>query len=93
MVKNSIVETQNLPAIEGIVAVNQAYDVSIATVLMYAFVNVLKGLFINRVYNNLNLILGYLLLLYVLSNKVSRFLWGIIIDVDDPIVFIVLHKE
>ncbi len=91
--KDGIVETQNLPSIKRIVPVNQAHDVSIATVLMYAFVNVLKSLFINRVYDDLNLILGYLFLSYVLSNKVARFLWGMIVNVDDLVILIVLHKE
>jgi hypothetical protein len=60
---------------------------------MYFFKNVLHGFLVYVVDNDFDFVLGYVFILDVLFDKVSSLVRGVIINVHDVIILVILHEE
>jgi len=60
--------------------------------LMNTLINILQGFFIDIIYNELDLITRYLFLIKILLHKLTSLLRRVIVNINNPIISIILHK-
>lgn len=88
-----VIKFEDLPSAEWVVSVNESNNLSIGALFMYFFVDVLHGLFVDVVDDDFDFFLWNALLFDILFDKLTSFIRWMIIDVDNMIIWVLLHKN
>jgi hypothetical protein len=92
-VEERIVQLEHLSSVKRVITVDEPDDFAICTFFMYFFKNVLHGFLVYVVDNDFDFVLGNVFLLDVLFDKVSSLVRGVVINVHDVVILVILHEE
>lgn len=90
---NSIIQRKHLPPNKRIIPINKHHYLPWMAIIMYGVINILQRKNILFIYHYSNFLLGNISFLYISLNILSRFIWRCIVNVDDVIILVLLHKN
>ncbi len=91
--EDSVIKTQHLSSIEGVISINKTHNLTIFAMLMYAFINVLKCFLIHWVDNEVDFLFWDSFFINVFLDKLPSLFGWMIINVYNAIIAVILHEE
>ncbi len=88
-----IVQFEHLSSVKRVITVNEPDDFAIRTFFVDFFKNVLHGFLVYIVDNDFDFVLGNVFFLDVFFDKISSLVRGVVINVHDVVILIILHEE